>query len=782
MEKEVKAVRLFPILHDISDFIEQDHPKLHPDTSEYVKYWERVERLCIEGKWGHDYNKDTGEGGYRYCPPTLYYYVNCCIIADEDEGGNTTALIHPMLRDIEWIFATSWLSARGFSGFEKDEEHTSYRLIGLLESGTELTGKQKLMLEKKKAHLTKPDGTWKKYVEAREYLSQTHAKPLGLPYYDNEALNLFCLSSRGIGKSYYCANGVIGHEYTFYGKKRFDDSYLVDPAPVEIFVGAALGTFSGDLLKKFSQTRNYQRDKLGAYGSGDEFIPGYFFSNSKGTLDPNNKAKNPFEHYYKYEEGGVWKTGGTGSKIFHGIYTSENPQSAVGTRPTVMVIEEVGLLGNVMAVQASNETCQIRRTKFGSSYYIGTGGNMEKIIECKAIFEDPISYNFLPFVDHWENRTNPIGLFIPGYYADNTFKDKQGNTDVDASLKEELHQRALREKAASSTALDGYMMARPIVPSEMFLSPTANIFPTAKLRSQLIDVETKDTFNLMASMGSLEWETPEHKSVVWQEDVRRKKKPILLLNLDSYQNEIEGTVVIYEHPPDRLPPAKYQNNLYKVCYDPVKDDGGGTSLCSIIVHKGFSEQSWEGGMQDTIVAEYIGRHERVNDMHEIAVKLALYFNAKIMVEVNLPDFVRYCRMKSYYHLLQYSPYVAISKAIKNPGKKYDVGITMSKQLSIHCEILLRQWLLETWKTTEEGKVLYNLNKIISLRTLNELIGYDRNTNMDHVSSLKLLALWLSQERLAPVKYEEESAMKNRANDFFKEHAKRVRTKNPFYRY
>ena len=51
-------------------------------------------------------------------------------------------------------------------------------------------------------------------------------------------------------------------------------------------------------------------------------------------------------------------------------------------------------------------------------------------------------------------------------------------------------------------------------------------------------------------------------------------------------------------------------------------------------------------MRETIVATYHGRHDQVDDIHDIAVQLALYYNAKILPETNLPDFVRYCKRRS----------------------------------------------------------------------------------------------------------------------------------------
>jgi hypothetical protein len=741
--KEKGPVRLFPLLYSISSFLFKDHPEYHPDTTAYQKYWEEHEKRCLEGFWALD--SDGESGGWRYMPGFLYYYVNFCIIRDEDEKGNTERIITPLLRDVEWIYSYGWITARGFSGFDGDNKFTCNRIVKKIEDNKPLSPKETKLLQKHKPNLLKPDGSYKEYIEARDYIYHTFKEPLGKPLFDNEALNLLIFGSRRSAKSYFTANAIIGHEYNFYGKRFFDESYLTAPAGVEVFVGSAQGAKSAELLKKFFHTQEWIKKHFGAWGKGEEFIPGYFANDSVGKLTPNN-FDSPFRHEYKYYEGNTWMVGGTGTKILHGVFTVENPQAAVGHGPTVIVIEEVGLLPNLLDVLAASETAQMRRTKFGSLILIGTAGNMEKVVESKIVFEDPESYNMLPYPDLWEGRSKPIGLFIPAYYVDTDFKDENGNTNLELAYEQELSERAKREKSDTSAALDGYIMARPIVPSEMFLTLSSTIFPTAKLRERLAYIETHDMFRIWASIGTLHYDPQERNRTVWEEDLSRRSKPITTMNLDSLQGQINGSIVVYEHPPDRIPSPTYKRSLYKISYDPLKDDGYGTSLASILVHKGYSENNWNQGTQDDIVAEYIGRYDSINDVHEIAIKLAIYYNAKVMVENNLPDFIRYCKMNGRYHLLQISPYEAISKALLNPSRKYEVGISMSKGLNIHCEQLLRQWLLESWKTLPDGKVLLNLDKIKSPRLLSELITYDRQRNFDHVSSFKLLVLWLSQER------------------------------------
>lgn len=772
-------VRLFPLLYNISDFVIKDHPEYHPATKEYEDYWEEQEKRCIEGFWGYDYNKETNEGGWRFCPPQLYYYVNFFIIEDENESNNSSETIIPKLRDIEWIVFTNWLICRGFSGFEDDEEYTSNLIVKKIEEGVELNPKDRKRLTILE-HIYKKDGSYKKYIPARDYLYKTHSKKLGIPVYENTALNLIWLASRGLGKSFISA-ALISHIFKFHGATKFDEEYFNIKKGPEIVVGAALSSKSSDLLKKFKFAEEYQKDNFGSYGENEDFIPGYFFQNILGTLSVNNN-KSPYRAEYHYKEGGVDKIGGKGTKLLHVTYES-NSEAAVGTRPILSLIEEIGLMTNLLQTWASNETTLIRRNKFGSQLGIGTGGSIERIEESKIIFEDPKSYTCLEFEDQWENRKKPIGLFIPAYYQDDTFRDENGNQDIEKAYEIEMYERAIRAKADNSFALDGYMMARPIKPSEMFLSGQSNTFPVALLQNQLNSIEIKKVFDTISFRGSLEFNKSK-TGVTLEVDLHNNLKPILSLNPDSYKNNLKGCCVFYESPEENIPNPLKKHSLYKVVYDPIKDDYSGTSLASIIVYKGVSENNWASGLQDDIVAEYIGRYDLVDDIHEIAVKMALYYNAKILVETNIPDFIRYCKREGRTNLLQMKPVDAISAAIKNPGKKYDVGVDMtSPKLQEQAIQLWRQWLLTPWKTLENGVILYNLNKLKSPMILKQLIAYNHKGNFDHVSSLKLLALWLFQENKEPVKESSEVA-KDELNIFFNnlERSNRVHKNQNYYNY
>ena len=680
-----KIVRLFPEVYNIQPFLCREHPILHPDVKEYKDYWEHQERLCIEGLWGLDKNIERNLGGWRYMPPQLYWYATFCPIEQEDEESNSTRVDLPLTRDVEWVFFYNWFICRGFSGFEGDEEYTCNDVVRKLESGALLSLKDRNKLANSK-HIRKPNGEYKKYIPPRDYLYKTHDNSLGLPLYENEASNLLLLTSRRQGKSMWLV-AVLSHIFKFHGSVRFDDDYLKNKRRAAAVIGSVLGK-SADTLKHFAFLEEYHKNNFGAYGEDDTFVPGFFYQQTSGTLATSNQ-KSPYRHEYLEKVNNVDVKKGTGTRIVHVTYEN-NPEASVGQGPLVSIIEEVALVDNFLKVLGANEPGLKRNTKLGSHLCIGTAGNILRIADTKIVFENPEDYHFLSFPDLWENRAKSTGLFIPGYYVDNALRDSNGNQNLEEAFNVEMEIRASKAKADNSYALDAYMMDRPLIPSELFLSGQSNIFPKAALQDQLTRVEIKKLYEVYSYKGSLDWNKTK-TNVIFKPDIQNKLKPILSNNLDQYKGNLKGALVCYEAPEEETPNPTKTRSLYKVVYDPYRDDGEGSSLASIIVYKGISEDNWSTGLQDDIVAEYLGRMDLVEDVHELCVKIALYYNAKVMVETNIPDFVRYCKREGWYNLLQSKPYDAISRSVKNPGKKYDVGIDMtSPELHEQAEQIIRQ--------------------------------------------------------------------------------------------
>ena len=112
-------------------FYERNHPEtLNPFSQTYDRYWDKVTRNIVEGKWIYDVAEDSddGEGTWVYMMPKLYFYTNIIKIVDEERKR-----IYPRLRDNEWIMATYYFIMDGFSGFEDDYNYTCCDYIRKIE-------------------------------------------------------------------------------------------------------------------------------------------------------------------------------------------------------------------------------------------------------------------------------------------------------------------------------------------------------------------------------------------------------------------------------------------------------------------------------------------------------------------------------------------------------------------------------------------------------------------------------------------------------------------------
>jgi len=89
------------------------------DEFKYSEYWSGLKRKCIEGVWNKDFD------GYRYMTGNLFFYINFCVIIDTDKRTKSRVKTRPTLSDLEWELSYMMLGARGFAGWEDDDEFTS---------------------------------------------------------------------------------------------------------------------------------------------------------------------------------------------------------------------------------------------------------------------------------------------------------------------------------------------------------------------------------------------------------------------------------------------------------------------------------------------------------------------------------------------------------------------------------------------------------------------------------------------------------------------------------
>lgn len=506
-----------------------------------------------------------------------------------------------------------YTEARGFSGFTNDPTYSSHR--GLLDPNLDDE-----TISNHLPNLLTPQSTRKTYVPAREYLRKVHPYSLGAPLYENEKQNLLILGSRDLGKSFAVGVGMIGHQFLFDGATSYEESRTL-LSPSEIVVGASVSDKSRDLLKKTKDSFDFLPGKKVIAG---RTYPSPFSKQYSGSWTVNSDIKAE----YKKKVDGRWETAGSRSVIKHRSF-NENPFAAQGTRPDLLVIEECGMSSELKDIYVHTvDTLRRGLTKTGTFIALGTGGDMEKgTLPVSEMFYEPEKYDFLSFEDTYEHR-GKIAYFIPAYYSLDKYRDDNGYVDIPKATEELLTKRKkLAGTSGGSYELDKEMQYRPLVPSEMFLSKAANIFPFAELRRRLSEVLT-----------SKEYEQSEHKVTLFFDPssqyqgvsyaIDPKLQPITTFPYDG--DNREGATVIFEFP--KLIDGKVPPGAYIIGCDPFKDDSpDGPSLASVYVMKTPRYLSTIG--YDEIVASYVGRpYMGKNAVNEILHKLALFYNAKIYFE------------------------------------------------------------------------------------------------------------------------------------------------------
>lgn len=357
---------------------------------------------------------------------------------------------------------------------------------------------------------------------------------------------------------------------------------------------------------------------------------------------------------------------------------------------------------------------------------LGTGGDMEKgTLDAAAMMYAPEAYDILPFPDIWEHKGN-IGLFIPATLALNNYKDKTGFTNEEAARKALLDKRQkIKVSAAGSQALNKEIQYRPLIPSEMFLTKTANIFPSLELRRRLAELETGGMLSNLETYVDLYFD-PDSKYNGVNYSVKLDGVPIN--KFPWTEDAIEGCVIMYEAP--YMIEGSVPEGAYIIGYDPIRDNvSTGESFAAIYVIKTTKFPTTVG--HNEIVAAYIGRpYLGVNVVNDILHKLSLFYgNAKIYFENAVGNTKDYFEKIRRLDLLAKQPVNVLNKKASFDSRESIIyGYPMSNE-KIKMEALqyVRSWLLE-----ERSTGVRNLDLIPDRLLIQQLISFNLDGNFDAV--------------------------------------------------
>lgn len=360
--------------------------------------------------------------------------------------------------------------------------------------------------------------------------------------------------------------------------------------------------------------------------------------------------------------------------------------------------------------------------------------------EFSDMFYDPMTYNMMPFQNVWDEGCSGdwCGFFFSATYNLEGFYDKQGNSDMDASMDWlNKERKRLLENARTIEAYNGFVIQFPICPKESFKTSGRNIFNIPSLETQLSKVRAEKLMLKKGTCVKLEY-TEDGKKV--------KAKPILsgnanpILEYRPKNSSLVGCPIIYEYPVNDPP-----FGLYKIGYDPYAQEHSTTdSLSAIFVYKGILRGN---STKNIIVAEYVGRPETADQSDEIALKFAILYNTAVMFENNVNHTHAYFSRKHQLNRLCLQPDRVISKNIKGSKVARKFGCHLDGKMKTAGEEYLKEYLMSVIDYDENGDEVTAVDYIYSIGLLEELIKYYRDGNFDRVCALFQIMFQLQDEEL-----------------------------------
>ena len=360
--------------------------------------------------------------------------------------------------------------------------------------------------------------------------------------------------------------------------------------------------------------------------------------------------------YKQKNKDGKWEIGGYQSTII--CRTMDNPEVFKGERVSLMIFEEAGEFKHLKNAYMSSKACFMDgNLQFGVPIVGGTGGDITKASkDFMDMYYESDAYNLVP-------------MFIPASRAYYGFFDVQTGAEYVQEAKDELIEE--RENIAASGDREAYnlhIQNYPLTIQEAFLNTKTARFDNSLLNAQRSRILGSKDYRSQIQQGFLDWEFDQDEKFV----VRWRPHP-------------EGPYKILHHPQEEY------NHLDIGGIDSYDQDqaGASDSLGSAIIYRRFLDTD---NAHDLVVAEYTDRPEKKEDFWDGCLKLAIYYNAKMLVEYTKIGILDYFKRMNALKYLKEKP-----ESAHNPGTKTRnrYGVHMNKQVKALMEDLIDDYIRES---------------------------------------------------------------------------------------
>jgi len=361
---------------------------------------------------------------------------------------------------------------------------------------------------------------------------------------------------------------------------------------------------------------------------------------------------------------------------------------------------------------------------FGFMLSFGTGGEEDvDFIGLESLFYSSKAYRVYSVNNVWDknSESGECAFFVPDYLNRADCYDKNGNSNVTKALVEVLKRR-LEVKYSSNDTTDFAQVKaeEPITPQESVMRTEGTIFPVADLKEYLASIApTLEHFVGPHYIAELNWTSSNSVTLKPKFDIN----PIR--DYPYKGKNKEGAIEVFELAKVIAGESRPTLGRYIGGCDPVDDDEG-TSLFSVYIMDLFT---------DSIVAEYTGRMSKAESNFEIALKLAVYYNAQINYENKLKGMFDFFNRRNALNYLMDTPevlkdmeYIKQTHLIGNKAK----GTPPNPQINKWGRRLQADWMMSINEHDPDKKL--NLHRIRTIGYLKECIQWNMDGNFDRVSA------------------------------------------------
>ena len=360
--------------------------------------------------------------------------------------------------------------------------------------------------------------------------------------------------------------------------------------------------------------------------------------------------------YKQKNKDGKWEIGGYQSTII--CRTMDNPEVFKGERVSLMIFEEAGEFKHLKNAYMSSKACFMDGViQFGVPIVGGTGGDIHKASkDFMDMYYNSEAYNLIP-------------IFIPASRAYYGFFDiEKGTENMVGAEKKLTEEREVIQKSGDQEAYNLHLQNYPLTIEEAFLNAKGSRFDIGLLNSQRSRIYSSKYLEYQIQRGNLHWEL----TVEGRETVRWEPNPL-------------GPYKVLSHPKTEY------TGLDIGGIDSYDQDeaGASDSLGSAMIYRRFVNP---GTASDYVVAEYTDRPKKKEDFWDGCLKLAVYYNAKMLVEYTKIGILDYFKRMNALKYLKEKP-----ESAHAPGSKVRnrYGVHMNKQVKALMEDVIDDYIRDS---------------------------------------------------------------------------------------